>query len=114
MKSKIVTMMFFALLTGCNPSWYMVQSNPTERALLDATTELKLINKSNEAVVFYIVNCDFPDDEITVEVKAKGKTSISNFDCGRYNIFVKDQMLDGVRIRPKFRNKLTYEIKRNG
>ena len=110
--NKLLLFSLVLIMFSCSPAVYKSESNPVGKALLDGTTKLTLINKSKDAVNFYIVNIDAPDEEITVEVIAKSEVVITDFDCGRYDIFVKDQLLKSTLIRPKFKNKLTYEIKR--
>ena len=100
------------LIYSCSPANYSISSNTGEKVLLDARTTLKLINKSKEAVKFYIVSIEDPNEEVTVEVRAKGFVNVDNFECGRYDVYVKDQMLKNNFIRPKFKNKFTYEVKR--
>lgn len=111
--NKLLLLAISLLLFSCSPAMYKAESNPVGKALLDGSTEVTLINKTNQAVVFYVVNVAHQDSGLSVSVPAKSKEVITSFECGRYNIFVKDQMLKSIFIQLNFKNKLTYEIRRN-
>jgi hypothetical protein len=103
MRYLIILLLF---LSSCVPSKYAIDSNPSD-LLLDETTTLTLHNKSDKPINFYIVNERF--GEITVQVSAKDKAKLKNFICGRYDVSVEGQTIHNNLIRPRFKNKYTYE-----
>jgi len=97
------------ILFSCSPVMYEVNSNP-DSVLLDGLTDLTLINKTDSVLVFYISPVDDLDSEITVEVPAKRKRVINNFDCGRYNVKCGRQILYNQAVI-KGHNTFTYYLK---
>ena len=97
------------LLFSCSPAMYEVNSNH-ESVLLDGLTDLTLINKTNGALTFYISPSDDLEAEITVEVPAKSKRVINNFECGRYTVKCARQILYNQAVI-KGKNTFTYYLK---
>ena len=105
MRYLIILLLF---LSSCMNSRYTINSNPSH-LLLDETTTLTLHNKSDKPINFYIVNVEERFGEITVQVSAKDKTTLKNFICGRYDVSVEGETIHNNLIRPRFKNKYTYE-----
>ena len=112
MSKFLIYIIFFLtiFLFSCSPGMYQIQSNPDKNVLLEGLTDLTLINKTDSVLVFHISDAEDLDEEVTVEVPGQSKRVINNFECGKYNIKCRRQVLYNQSVI-KGHNTFTYYLK---